>query len=130
MPRKKTDLVVVDNVDPWENVDEQLGVSRVSSSHTLDIVGYLRSAIQWLAFLHLVDHFPHVHFNLPGVLGETVETFCGRGEQLYWDRIDRYTYGKNAGRGREGHRSGRRQLQDASRAQSHHGPHATGSLVP
>lgn len=86
MPQKKTHLVVIDNVDPWQNMDEQLGISGVPSSHTLNIVGYLRGAIQRLSFLHLVDHFPHIHFNLPGVLGEPVETFCDVDEQLHWDQ--------------------------------------------
>lgn len=78
MSHEKAYLVMIDNVDPWENVDEKLGISRVSSSHTLNIVGYLRRAIQWLTLLDLVDHFPHIHFNLPGVLGKTVEAFCGK----------------------------------------------------
>lgn len=85
---------MVDNVDPRENVDEQLRVSGVSSSHTLDIVGYLRSAIQWLALLHLIDHFPHIHFDLPPVLGETIEPFWDS-EQLQLHR-DQLTDGHTA----------------------------------
>lgn len=70
---------MVDNVDPRENVDEQLGVSRVPSCHSLDIVRHLRSAVQGLALLHLIDHLPHIHFDLPGIFREPVETFCRKG---------------------------------------------------
>lgn len=69
-------LVVVDDVEPRKNMDEQLRVPRVTSSNTLDIVGDLRGTVKGLSLLHLINHFPHVHLYLPGILGESVETLC------------------------------------------------------
>lgn len=74
--RHKTNLIVVDDVDPWQDVDEQLRVPRVPSSHTLEIGRHLGFAVQGLALLHLVNHLPHIHLDFPGVLGESVETLC------------------------------------------------------
>jgi hypothetical protein len=67
---------VVDNVDPREDVDEELGVPGVTGSNTLNIRGDLGGAVQGLALLHLVNHLAHVPLDLPRVLGEAVETSC------------------------------------------------------
>lgn len=80
---------MVDNIDPRENVDEQLGVSRIPRSHSLNIVGHRRSTVQRLAFLDFADHLLHIHFNLPSVLSESVEAFCDKGEQRGKDYKDR-----------------------------------------
>lgn len=96
---------MVDNVDPRENVDEQLGVSRVPGCHSLDIVRHLRSAVQGLALLHLTDHLPHIHFDLPSIFREPVETFCRKGiSHSIMINTVRYTYGKSAGRAHEARR--------------------------
>ena len=63
--RGETDLVVVDNVNPRKDVDEQLGIPRVTSSNTLKVRRNSGVAIQRLASLDLLYHLPHVPLNLP-----------------------------------------------------------------
>lgn len=72
----KTNLVVVDKVDPRKNVDEELRVPGVTGSNTLKVVGDLGLSVQGLTLLDLADHLAHIHLDFPRVLGESIETSC------------------------------------------------------
>ena len=129
-------LVVVDDVEPRKNVDEQLRVPRVTRSHTLDVIGDLRGTVQGLSLLHFVDHFPHVHLNLPGVLGESVETFCSLVSYSIWVvGPERHTAGSlvenvkstdETNGGCKAHHGGKAAATDMRRAHSLHNPEGNG----
>lgn len=107
-------LVVVDKVDPWDDVDEEFGVTRVTGSHALEVGGHLGLAVQRLALLDLIDHLASVALNLSGVLGETVETFCECVRTICVEAgIQGPSYGRNAGREREDRREDQRQWRGA-----------------
>jgi hypothetical protein len=69
---------VVDEVGPHHNVCESSCVSRVPVCDALHVLGHLGGAVERLALLDLVDHFPHVHLDLAAVLAGSVEATCGR----------------------------------------------------
>src|SRR5690606_37698096 len=50
----RTYLIVIHNVEPWDNVQKYLGVSGVSSGNTLHVLGQEGLAVQWLSSLNLV----------------------------------------------------------------------------
>lgn len=67
---------MVNTIEPWDNMDEQLRIPRVSRCHSLQVGGNLRSTVQRLAILNLVNHLPVVQFDLSRVLCESVEAVC------------------------------------------------------
>ncbi|KAM3087328.1 hypothetical protein ACMFMG_012196 [Clarireedia jacksonii] len=67
-------LVVINKVKPRYHMHEDSGISRVPTSHTLDIWRSTANTIQRLALLHFVDHLPHIHFLLSFVFREAVES--------------------------------------------------------
>jgi hypothetical protein len=69
-------LVMVDEVEPRHDVQEQARVSRVSRRHSLDVGVHLGVAVEGLAGLDFRDHFAHVHGHFAGVFGEAVEAYC------------------------------------------------------
>lgn len=71
--RVDTVLVVVHKVEPGHRADEQGRVSALAGGDTLEMGAEPARAVQRLAGLDLVDHFPHVQLNLSGVLGGAVE---------------------------------------------------------
>ena len=71
-----TCLIVVDNVEPRNNVGKQLRIPRVSGSNALEIRRELGCAIERLSLLNFIDHFSHIHFHLARVLSEAVEAIC------------------------------------------------------
>lgn len=132
----RTNLIVVDNVDPREDVDEELGVPGVTGSNTLNIIGHLRDTVQGLALLHLVNHLAHVPLNLPGVLGEAVETSCQHVSILVRIQlIGAHTAGslvkhveatENADGTGEAHHGGKATAADMRRANPLHDPECNG----
>ena len=74
--RGMTNLIVVDSVEPRENMDEQLRIPRVSCCHSLQVSGNFRGTIQRLATLDLINHLPVVQFDFPRVFCEPVEAVC------------------------------------------------------
>jgi hypothetical protein len=67
---------VVDEVGPHHNVSESACVSRVPVCNALHVLGHLGGAVERLALLDLVNHFPHVHLDLAAVLAGSVEAAC------------------------------------------------------
>lgn len=67
---------MVNAIEPWDDMDEQLRVPGVSRCDSLQVGRNLRGTVQRLAVLHLVNHLPVVHFDLSRVLCETVEAVC------------------------------------------------------
>lgn len=97
-----TYLVVVDDVDPGNDMNEQLRVPRVPSCHALQIGRQLGVAIQGLAMLDPVNHLSHIHLNFPGVLRESIEaTYDIVSHDTARNGIDSTTYGRIAGKAHE-----------------------------
>lgn len=100
---------MVYKVDPWDDVDEEFGVPRVTGSHTLEIGGHLGLAVQGLTLLDLIDHLACVTLDLSAVLSETVETFCKSVRTISVEAgVTGSSYGRNAGREREDRREDQR----------------------
>lgn len=73
---------MVDNVDPRQDVDEQLRIPGVTSSDTLQVLGHARLAVQGLTLLDLANHLAHIHLDFPVVLGEPIKPSCGHVSDL------------------------------------------------
>lgn len=71
-----TVLVVVDKVEPWQDVQPDSTVSRVSRRNSLHVWGKGGCAVEWLAGLDLGDHLLHVALDFAAVLTEPVEAHC------------------------------------------------------
>lgn len=66
-------LVVVDKVEPGHCADEEGRVSALAGSNALQVRAQLALAVEGLTGLDLVNHLAHVHLDLAGVFGGTVE---------------------------------------------------------
>lgn len=92
---------MVDTIEPWDNMDEQLRIPRVSRCHSLQVGGNLRGTKQRLAILNLVNHLPIVQFDFSRVLRESVEAVCTIVSQSAKEQISRvleWTYCKIVGK--------------------------------
>lgn len=69
-------LIMVDKIEPWHDVEEDLGVSRVAGSDSLHIRGQDRLSVQRFFSLDLLYHLFHIHVYFPLVLGPTPEAHC------------------------------------------------------
>src|SRR4051794_3507684 len=65
---------MVDKVEPRYCAEEEGRVSALSRRNALQVGAQPALAIEGLAGLDLAHHLSHVHLNLAGVLGGTVES--------------------------------------------------------
>lgn len=71
----RTNLIVIDKVRPRHDMRKQRRIPAIPYSHTLHVWCQITLAVQRFSFLHLVDHFPHIHLNFSAVLGITIESY-------------------------------------------------------
>jgi hypothetical protein len=71
-----TYLVMIDEIRPRNNLCHQCRISAIPRCHTLHVRRQGTVAIEWLAFLDFVHHFPHVHLDFSVVLCPAVESYC------------------------------------------------------
>jgi len=76
---RPTHLIMIDKVSPRQHLQHQSRVSAVSRRHTLHVWGQAAMPIQRLAFLDLVHHLSHVHFDFSSVFGPAVESYWCKG---------------------------------------------------
>lgn len=86
-----TYLVMIDEVGPWNDLCHQGRISAVSRRHTLHVGRQAAVAVQWLALLDFVHHFPHVHLNFSVVLCPAVESYCSEDRISYLSFVERQT---------------------------------------
>lgn len=72
-------VVVVDKVEPWDDVRPDARVSALPVRGALHVLSHGRVTVEGLALLDLVRHLTHVHFDFATVLPEAVETVCDKG---------------------------------------------------
>ena len=69
-------LVVVYKVEPWQDMQPDASVPRVSGCNALHVWGKTTDAVERLAGLDLGDHLSHITLDFAGVLREAVEADC------------------------------------------------------
>lgn len=67
---------MVHKIEPWDDMEPDASVPRITCSHTLHIWSKARLSIQWLVSFNFIDHFPHIHLQLSFVFVRAVEPHC------------------------------------------------------
>ena len=67
---------MVDDVEPWHDVDPGASISALSAGDTLHVLGQSAGAVDWLAALDFADHLTHVHVDFAAVFSEAIEAVC------------------------------------------------------